>query len=203
MMTMRRFLGLGPVLAVLFTASLWSTSVRVVNLPEMMQVSTRIFRGRCLSAKTLQESPIGLPVVEYTFQITQGIKGVATGETLTFRQVQASRGGLRGLPGVPSYQKGDDLVLFLAGESEVGLTSPVGLGQGRFALKETPQGVMAVNEVRNKNLTMGLDSEKASSIGLSAGEFGLLARGGEIPLDSLMSVVRKIDDAQTKNGRVQ
>ncbi len=202
-MTMRRLFGPIPVLAVLFTASLWSTSVRVVNLPEMMQVSTRIFRGRCLSAKTLQESPIGLPVVEYTFQITNGLKGVKTGDRLVFRQVQASQRGLHGLPGVPSYRKGDDVVLFLAGDSEVGLTSPVGLGQGLFTLKETPQGLMAVNEVRNKNLTVGLESSKASAMGLSDGEFGLLTRGGEIPLESFMSVVRKIDDAQLKNGRVQ
>ncbi len=202
-MTMRRFSRLIPVLAILSTASLWSTSLRVVNLPEIMEVSTRIFRGRCLSAKTLQESPIGLPVVEYTFQITDGVKGVKTGETLVFRQVQTSARGQRGLPGVPSYRKGDDLVLFLAGDSEVGLTSPVGLGQGTFTLKETPQGVMAVNEVRNKNLTIGLENSRAAQIGLSAGDIGLLARGGEIPLDSLMAVVRKIDDAQSKNGRVQ
>lgn len=200
---MKRLLKVIPVLVALTTASLWSTSVRVVNLPEMMGASTRVFRGKCLSAKTLQDSPIGLPVVEFTFLVTDGIKGVKTGETLVFRQVQTRQGRLRGIPGVPTYGKGEELILFLAGDSQYGLTSPIGLEQGAFTLKKTPHGLMAVNSTRNRNLAFGLDKSKASGMGLSQADLGLLQKGDEIPVKSFLSVVRKIDHAQANNGRMR
>lgn len=202
-MTMKRLWTMAPVLAALGTASLLGTSVRVVNLPQLMGSSTRIFRGECLSTKTLQDSAIGLPVVEFTFRVKDGVRGVKTGETLVFRQVQSKRAGLPGIPAVPTYRKGDDMVLFLAGDSEFGLTSPVGLGQGAFSLKLTPRGLMAVNSVQNKNLTLDLEVSKAVSIGLSPDETSMLRKGEAIPLEAFMSVIRKIDHAQTKNGRVQ
>jgi hypothetical protein len=76
------------------TTGVRATSVKIVNIDEMVQASNRVFHGRCLSARETTHSN-GLPIVEYTFLVRDGLKGTVEGETVVFRQVQGA--GPRGL----------------------------------------------------------------------------------------------------------
>lgn len=134
----------------LSVTSVTGTSVRLLNLVEMVQLADRVFWGECLSVEEKSGDPSSLPVLEYVFTVQGGIKGVQTGETVTFRQIGSSP---QGTVDIPDYQKGQELLLFLHGDSRLGLTSPVGLAQGVFQLKRTAEGEIGVlNALENTNL---------------------------------------------------
>lgn len=133
-----------------------ATQVRLVNLEEMTSRAERIFSGRCLAVEVAHDFELGNDVTVATFEGHRTVKGSAD-RTVTIRMGvgDSTRGG--GTPGVPSFHAGDEVVLFLYGPSQAGLTSPVGLGQGRFRVVEDKQGRrIAVNDFANRNLLRGL-----------------------------------------------
>ena len=178
------------------TTSLRATSVKVVNISEMVQGSNRVFLGRCLSALDITHSN-GLPIVEYTFLVTEGIKGTVEGEKVVFRQLQGSGARGFGIAGLPVFSKGQELVLFLAADSRIGLTSPIGLAQGAFSVFEDRRGKLAiVNSFKNLNLTHELEPSRLHKMGLKYSEAELLANQGPISLEALSAAVRTIDAYQ-------
>lgn len=101
-------------------------SVRALSLEDLTRRADRIFLGQCLAVRETRNEA-GQPVAEFRFKVVEAIKGVS-GDEVTIRQL----GGRNGL--VPSYAVGQEVLLFLHPESLAGLTSPVGLGQGRFTV---------------------------------------------------------------------
>jgi hypothetical protein len=143
-------------------------------------------------------------VVEYTFLVREGIKGVRTGQKVVFRQVRSGGLGRSGVPGVPEYRAGQDLVLFLHGESRLGLTSPVGLLQGAFAVKRTQRGELGlVNGAFNRNLTDRLSQNDLRRIGLSVEEANSLREDDPVPIRHFRSVVDKISRARLEEERTR
>ena len=178
------------------TISLTATTVRIVNLSEMVQASDRVFHGRCVSAREMTHSN-GLPIVEYTFLVSNGIKGTVEGERVVFRQLQASRARGFGIAGLPVFRKDQDLVLFLAADSRIGLTSPTGLSQGVFSVLQDRRGKLAiVNGFKNQNLTHDLEPSRFYKMGLKHSQAELLRRQGPISLEALPEAVRTIDAYQ-------
>ena len=178
------------------TISLTATTVRIVNLSEMVQASDRVFHGRCVSAREMTHSN-GLPIVEYTFLVTDGIKGTVEGERVVFRQLQASRARGFGIAGLPVFRKGQDLVLFLAADSRIGLTSPTGLSQGVFSVLQDRRGKLAiVNSFKNQNLAHDLEPSRLYKMGLKHSQAELLRSQGPISLEALSEAVRSIDTYQ-------
>ncbi len=181
-------------LAVLVLVLLWPSglaiSVKTMNLVEMTERAEKVFHGQCLSREIVDDST-NIPIVEYKFQVKQAIKGVSNGQTVVFRQVDGSEVGKPGIPGVPQYRVGQELVLFLRKESRRGLTSPVGLGQGTFLVHKNGRGnVEIMNLVGNRNLLFGLPEDQPA--GLTADEAQALRSGRAIPLNSFASVVTKV-----------
>ncbi len=175
------------------TTSLRATSVKIVNISEMVQGSNRVFHGRCLSAREITHNN-GLPIVEYTFLVTEGLKGTVAGEKVVFRQVQGF--GARGfrIAGLPVFTKDQELVLFLAADSRIGLTSPIGLSQGAFSVFEDPRGRLTiVNGFKNLNLTHELQPGRLHKMGLKRSQAELLGNQGPISLETLSEAVRAID----------
>lgn len=100
----------------------------------------RVFVGTCISVRAARienGSPgAGLEISEYVFIVDELIKdgsGTLT-ETapLRFRQfgLPSSEGPAFRIPGLPEYREGRRYRLSLHSDSAIGLTSPVGLGQG-------------------------------------------------------------------------
>ena len=100
--------------------------IRPITLEEMIADSEKIFAGACTKIEEIKKDPkAGVNVVEYTFNVTKGIKGVMGCET-KFKQYT---GIVKNL--VPRYEKGQTYILFLSPPSpNSGLTAPVGLQQG-------------------------------------------------------------------------
>jgi hypothetical protein len=124
-------------------------SLRPIGLEEMVAYSQRIFRGVCTAAEPAG-SVAGLPVTLYTFRILERIKGADGERTVSFRQLGGEANSLQ----IPAYRVDEEYVLFLYPESEMGLTSPVGLLQGAFQVtRATESGQTLVqNGVGNLNL---------------------------------------------------
>lgn len=80
----------------------------------------------------------GVPSTWTTFEVAETLKG--THETpFTIKQYGVATpladGTLTRVAGLPTYEVGEELVLFLRGASRRGFTSPVGLGQGTYRVK--------------------------------------------------------------------
>ncbi len=175
------------------SGDLMGTTVRPLNLQQITSGAKTVFYGTCLKAEPVEDSGRGLPVVEYTFQVKQAVKGVSEGETFVFRQVRSGDDGLGGIQGIPSYRPGEQYMLFLHGKSARGQTSPVGLQQGSFKVVKTPGGRLGLmNLLNNRNLTYGLSDAAATDSGLTAQEYQMLKRQGAIPLDSFTTIVNRM-----------
>jgi hypothetical protein len=178
------------------------TSVRLLNLLEMVGLADRVFLGLCLSAEEKPGALLSSPVVEYVFDVRRGIKGVQTGEQVVFRQVRSQQAGVKGIPGLPSYGRGEEVVLFLHADSRLGLTSPVGLAQGVFHLEDAGDGELGVlNGLHNRNLTYQMGLDLAQGLGISTMELLSLQELRPIPMEIFASLVRRINLRHNSNGR--
>jgi len=67
--------------------------------------------------------------------VSQSVRG-PNAESLTIKQFGVAEpladGTLARVPGIPQYSLGEEVVIFLRGESSRGFTSPVGLSQGVY-----------------------------------------------------------------------
>jgi len=150
MLRILRQLRLVPALFfILYSVPSSATMVLPLDLRQMTEQAGRIFVGRCDDlSQDLDEN--GIPATYAHLTVTQGIKGAQTGETILIKQFGVIRWPLDVREGekaiVPMktmtlssgpYQPGADYLLFLYPESSLGFTSPVGAGQGRFAVITT------------------------------------------------------------------
>ena len=95
-----------------------------------------------------------------TFEVERAVKG-QVGESVTGRTLAAEA-----IAGVPRFRPGDEVVLFLYGESALGLTSPVALGYGRFRIFEDKAGRrLAINDFGNASLLQGLSDGARLRVG--------------------------------------
>lgn len=172
--------------------------VKTYNLEEMVSAADRIFVGRLIRTREGFIDARGgtIPITIYTFAVDEPIKGVGK-KNLTIRQV-----GHRSDPSsvfghsAPHYREGEVLMIFLAGDSEIGLTSPIGLGQGVFHVK-TDRGakVSVANERRNAGLLDGSPRVERALRGRSEeARSRLKPSDGEIPYASFRDLVLELLD---------
>lgn len=132
-----------------------ATMVRQVNLEEMAGSAHTIFSGICIDTASMCDDETGRDVVFFKFKILRIIKGEQLNElTIKMSKVVLDIGG------APTFQLGEEVVLFLYGESDYGFTSPVGLGQGKFLVEQSSAGEKTVINGRN-NMDLFKDVNKA------------------------------------------
>lgn len=99
------------------------------KVPSLSRRAGYIFSGTVKGVE-FEAAPTrgGVATTRVTFHVDEGIRGVATGQTLTIREWAGLwRSGER-------YRVGERVALFLYPPSKLGLTSPVGGANGRFSL---------------------------------------------------------------------
>jgi hypothetical protein len=148
---------------------LQASQVRPVNLEELTARADRIFAGSCVEIEKVAHPQLG-SVTRVTFEVERAIKG-DLGATLTIEVVGPEVGRAAQHPGVtaldlPRFVPGERVVLFLYPDSALGLTSPVALGQGKFAVLRDKEGnELAVNALGNRELLRGLSTEAKEGVG--------------------------------------
>ena len=117
--------------------------VMPLSVEELTQRADKIFVGTCIQAERGVNAQ-GMPVLTITFAVAESLKGV-TGETVTFQQLDPtpqpspnphirSHWSNAALVGLPTYTPGENVLLFLAKPGKFGLTSPIGLQQGKWPI---------------------------------------------------------------------
>src|SRR5437870_354692 len=171
--------GLGPMFALLSAAActlfsnrspVQATLVEACNFITLTQRAETIFHGRCLQKKEVADGK-PVPYTEYTFRVIEAVKGLKDPlgkppETITVRHAGTRSGkarpdGLETAPlrlGLPEYEVGEEVVLFLSRESSFGLCAPIGLSQGRFAVIKKERRALVLNIHRNRGLFEATDA---------------------------------------------
>lgn len=120
------------------------------GLDQLTQEAQTIVRGYVTSAKVEHDPKLrNLTTVLVSMNVEETLKGTPQ-KTLQFRQYIWD---LRDQLDAARYAKGEELLLMLGPVSPYGLTSPVGLDQGRFRISRDNKGQpMAVNGRGNLRL---------------------------------------------------
>jgi len=179
------------------------TTVKTVNLSQMVGFADRVFYGRCVSAESKFDPNAGVTVMEYKFRVSENLKGVVEGEEIVIRQLQMLGSQGASIPGMPYYRKGQQLLLFLHADSRLGLTSPVGMSQGTFKAQKLEGGEVGfVNPQRNRNLAYQMESQTQSARALSSEQLNLISSGQPIPLKMMQEMVNELDELHEREGGV-
>jgi hypothetical protein len=166
-------------------------SVAPANLNHLVENAQTIVRGYVLSV-SVEPHPefANLQTVAVTFAVSEVLKGQSDA-TLRFRQLNIDA---RDVPG-PGYHKAEELLLFLNPVSPYGLTSPVGLEQGRFRILRDKKGnKLAVNGYNNIGLFSDVaNKSRAAGVVFSARAQAMLAASsGTVSVDSFEDAVRSL-----------
>ncbi len=200
----------GVIVSAIITMSIndvYATKLLHRNLYELVSLSERIFVGKCVSVRESKYDPevSGILYTEYTFEVSETIKGNVTG-IIVFRQYGLTKPRIVGenvaivkyIPAMPLYREGQEYVLFLIGDSVLGLTSPVGLFQGAFIITRDYTGRKVVlNGIQNLGLFKDMPVHKLNLQTFSRSERALFRmEKGAIHLETFISLVKKIAESK-------
>jgi hypothetical protein len=124
------------------------------NLADLSAGAGRIVQGRVVAVR-VEPHPVykNLKTLLLTLSVDDVLKGDAA-KTLTFREFLWD---IRDIADGAGYRVGDEVLLFLNKPTVLGLTSPVGLEQGRFRVIKSASGEeFAVNASGNAGLMNGV-----------------------------------------------
>jgi len=164
-----------------------------VSLDQMTHRADRIIHGSVVSARVEPHPQLtNLSTVVITMQVQDTLKGKPA-QTLTFRQYIWD---MRDKQDAARYLKGQELLLFLNPVSQYGLTSPVGLEQGRFRITHDRTGKAYVANGRdNAGLFAGTDQRvRAQHTKLSTRAAAVVQQKtpGPIPLDDMKQTIQEL-----------
>lgn len=140
-----RTVWLAVVVAVAVAPARATMLVRRMALETIAAKAARIVHGRVIEVAAGRDVS-GVPATWITLDVDRPVKGARAGR-LTIKQLGTADplpdGAIAAVAGLPRYRPGEEVVVFLRGESGRGFTSPVGMGQGVFRVRAV-QGRRAV-----------------------------------------------------------
>jgi hypothetical protein len=160
------------------------------NLDQLTDRASDIVRGTVVSTRVEKHPELtSLDTVVVTLRLKDTLKGEAKG-SFTFRQYLWD---VRDAYDAAGYRKGQELLLLMIAPSGLGLSSPAGMGQGRFRIVRDRAGrEMAVNAAGNARLFEGLGDAGKQVAALTAQQSSLVSthRGGPIAVAELTALIR-------------
>jgi hypothetical protein len=144
-----------------FSMAARSTSVLPVDLDHLVKGAAVAFQGTVTDVHTERDPQSnGRIVTLVTFQVEDALKG-PVGSTYTLKQIggRLPTGESLRIDGIPSYTVGESYVVFLNGPSSLGLSSPVGLSQGRFRIATTATGLEVSNGRDFRDMTANIPQQ--------------------------------------------
>ena len=169
------------------------------NLSDLASLSDRVIQGKVMSARVEPHPEYrNLQTLLITLQVEDVLKGDNI-KTLTFRQFIWD---MRDISDLAGYRVGDEVLLFLNRITPIGLTSPVGLEQGRFRVVRDARGqFVAINGNGNADLLKGIiESGSLNPAKLTANSRSEVAtfKHGAISLRALKESTRLLLQSQTR-----
>jgi hypothetical protein len=165
------------------------------DLDQLVQSAQTIVRGRVTSARVEPHPQFpNLQTIVVTLTVTKLLKGQA-GPTYTFRQFLWDA---RDEKVLATYKKAGEVLLFLNPVSTYGLTSPVGLEQGRFRVLRDAKGNSYVLNGRGNVGLFDQVAAKATTrgVGLSSRVREMLSKpAGPASLDAFEEAIQSLAGA--------
>jgi hypothetical protein len=171
-----RYLFVALVLGAL--AASGAMAAATLNLADLTTGADKIFRGRVFEANpgSIQTAAGEIPTTTYLIRVDDAFQGdfeVRKG----FRVVEIVTAGSAKvaltdeqaavLPPAPEMEVGQSYLLFTTAADAHGLTSTVGAGQGVFAIYMDGDQELAFNQLKNRDLFVGMALVDAESSGLN------------------------------------
>jgi hypothetical protein len=178
-------------LAIVCVAPALATSVLPLGLAQVIDQSTTAFQATCIDNRSGRDPQTGFIVTMTTFRVDDVLKGDVPA-TYTIKQI-GGEGTSENLNfkvhGVPKFVAGESYVLFMAGVSAAGFSSPIGLSQGRFTIQSGDSGPEVGNGRDFRDLTADMPGvQLPAQVKSSAAQDKPLQRIG---LDDFKQIVRR------------
>ena len=161
-----------------------------VNLTYLSQRADVIVQGSIIGVRYENHPEFdNIPTVKVTLEVEDMLRG-PSGRTYTFREVLI---GVKAGNVKQDYRVGQRLMLFLPSPSRYGLSSPVGIEQGRFHITRLPAGQEAIaNEIGNAGLFQDVENTAfLASISLSENHMRLAeTTKGPVSLSEFSALVK-------------
>jgi len=171
------------------------------NIDELTQNAETIVQCNIISAIVEPHPQFkNLNTILVMVRVTQSLKGNnKNGDTFQFRQFIWD---IRDRRDAAGYMQMGELILFLNKNNQFGLTSPVGMGQGRFHISRDRSGsLVATNESNNLALFQNTRSTfQRKSVRVPEKLLVRIdhANGGPVALDDLKKLVRSLVGEQNQ-----
>jgi hypothetical protein len=145
-------------LAIAAALPAFATTVLPLNLGEVIDQATTAFQGTVVDNRSGRDPQTGMLVTFTTFRVDDVLKGDVPA-TYTIKQIggeDASSNTKFRIHGVPTFTVGQSYVVFMAGVSQAGFSSPIGLTQGRFTIETGDSGLEVGNGNDFRELTANM-----------------------------------------------
>jgi hypothetical protein len=169
------------------------------DLAQLSNAADKIIQARVMYAIVEPHSTYHhLRTVRVTLEIEDVLKGSAAGN-ITFRQFIWDP---RDISDAAGYRPGNEMLLFLNAPTSLGLTSPVGLEQGRFRVQTNREGeLVATNGNGNSGLlsnavrqTIAKNARVSATSRITVQSF----TAGPMPLRALKESIRALIQNQPR-----
>jgi hypothetical protein len=125
-----------------------ATTVQKFTLQELTMKASSIVIGKVEGATSSWDAANKEIYTFYTITVSQPVKGAKGGETITIRQLGGTVGNIASIvPGMPSFKKGEEVVLFLTQKDAAGYPWVLGLQQGKYSVVEQAGVKMVRNDL--------------------------------------------------------
>lgn len=167
-----------------------ATSVLPLYLDEIVDQATTAFQGTVTDSHSARD-PVSHAVVTYTtFAVSDVLKG-SVPATYTIKQIGGELPGEKlqfRVMGIPKFTVGQEYIVFMAGVSAQGFSSPIGLAQGRYTVRHDAKGKHVGNggDFRDSASRMGAQMPAQSRALMTAGN----APVREMDADAFKQMVR-------------
>ncbi len=132
-------------LALVGAQAAFATSVQKFSLQELTKKSDSIVMARGDDAVSSWDAAHKEIYTFYTLSVLQPVKGNRGGTTVTIRQLGGTVDNVMSIvPGMPSFKKGEEVVVFLTQKDAAGYPWVMGLQQGKYTVSTGKNGVKMV-----------------------------------------------------------
>jgi len=137
-MRLCRYLFASLIASALSSSAVCASTVVQMDLADLSTRAARIFVARCHASEAAAEAD--RPSTRVEFEVTEVVKGSAASAEVVLL-AGGVRDGVRQLvTGMPTFEPGEEVVVFLSAPDARGRSWPIGLGQGKFHVRRDANG---------------------------------------------------------------
>jgi len=176
----------------LFGAFARASSVLPVDLDGLVHGAGVAFQGTVTDVHSDRDPQTGWIVTYVTFRVDDALKG-SVGASYTMKQIggRLANGETYRVDGVPTYALGHSYVVFLHSPSSLGLSSPVGLSQGKFDVAQTANGAEVSNGRDFREMTANIPLDALPPAARAKMELKSAGKVRSLGLDDFKQLVRQ------------